>query len=30
MDILYLALFLLFLVFALALIKGCEVLENRK
>lgn len=30
MDIPYLALFLLFLVLALALVKGCEILENRK
>jgi hypothetical protein len=29
MDIPYLALYLLFLVFALGLVKGCEVLENR-
>ncbi len=30
MDIFYLALYLLFLVLALFLIKGCDVLENRK
>ena len=29
MDITYLVLFLLFLVLALGLVKGCEVLENR-
>jgi hypothetical protein len=29
MDIPHLALYLLFLVLALGLLKGCEVLENR-
>ena len=30
MDLLYIVLFVLFLVLALALVKGCEVLENRE
>lgn len=30
MDIPYLALYLLFVILALGLIKGCEALENRK